>query len=45
MVEQNLQCDKECEREKKIKEYKKRWDNSKDLYLNLPNIISKNDFK
>jgi len=43
MAEQELQCDKECERDRKIKHFKKKWDYTKDLYLSLPNIISQNE--
>ena len=45
MAEQELQCDKECERERKIKHFKKKWDYTKDLYKSLPNIISQNEEK
>ena len=43
MAETDLQCDKACEREKKIKYFKNRLNKSKDLYLSLPETISKNE--
>ena len=45
IAEENLQCDRECEREKKLSLYKKKWLDSKDLFLNLPNTILKNEKK
>ena len=43
MAESDLQCDKECEREKKVRFFKKRLNKSKNLYLSLPETISKNE--
>lgn len=45
IAEENLQCDRECQREKKLTEYKKNWIDSKDLFLHLPNTILKNEKK
>ena len=41
MVEERLTCDRECERQKKLEEYKKSLEFSKNEYDNLPNKIAK----
>ena len=45
MAEENLQCDRECQRRTKIEEYKRTWNKSKDLYSTLPNTILYNEKK
>ena len=40
IVEEKLTCDRDCERRKKIEEYKRSWDESREEYEKLPDEIS-----